>query len=168
MEQNQNRNFYRHIFNLIFLLTHHLPFSKSFPEIASKPRKSFDTWYYIVMCATFCVCFHQNHNVFPKYILESKARDQVINQFKTKEEIALSRDSKEWLVQSFVLFLIKIGSTWRREIKEQTPKLTLLYRDRTIKRSHQRCSIKKAVLKNFTIFTGKHMCWDLLVKNKGF
>ena len=41
-------------------------------------------------------------NVFPKYILESKARDQVINQFKTKEEIALSRDSKGWLVQSFV------------------------------------------------------------------
>ena len=107
-------------------------------------------------------------NVFPKYILESKARDQVINQFKTKEEIALSRDSKEWLVQSFVLFLIKIGSTWRREIKEQTPKLTLLYRGRTIKNSHQRCSIEKAVLKNFTIFTGKHMCWDLLVKNKGF
>ena len=27
--------------------------------------------------------------------------------------------------------------------------------------SHWRCSIKKAVLKNFTIFTGKHLCWSL-------
>ena len=26
--------------------------------------------------------------------------------------------------------------------------------------SHQRCSIEKAVLKNFSIFTGKHLCWS--------
>ena len=29
--------------------------------------------------------------------------------------------------------------------------------------SHQRCSIEKAVLKNFAIFTGKHLCWSLLL-----
>ena len=29
--------------------------------------------------------------------------------------------------------------------------------------SHQSCSIEKAVLKNFTIFTGKHQCWSLLL-----
>ena len=26
----------------------------------------------------------------------------------------------------------------------------------------QRCSIKKAALKNLTIFKGKHLCWSLL------
>ena len=29
--------------------------------------------------------------------------------------------------------------------------------------SHQRCSIKKAFLKNFAIFTGKHLCWSLFL-----
>ena len=30
--------------------------------------------------------------------------------------------------------------------------------------SHRRCSVKKAVLKNFTIFTGKHQCWSPFLK----
>ena len=29
--------------------------------------------------------------------------------------------------------------------------------------SHQRCSIKKAVLKNIAIFTGIHLCWSLFL-----
>ena len=29
--------------------------------------------------------------------------------------------------------------------------------------SHRRCSIKKAVLKNFAIFTVKHLCWGLFL-----
>ena len=29
--------------------------------------------------------------------------------------------------------------------------------------SHQSCSIEKAVLKNFAIFTGKHLSWSLLL-----
>ena len=63
-----------------------LPFSKSYPEIEStwptakcRGRKSFDTWYYIVTCATLCVSFSSKLkaiNVFPKHILKSKARDQ--------------------------------------------------------------------------------------------
>ena len=35
----------------------------------------------------------------------------------------------------------------------------LLYQ--TDKSSHRRCSIKNAVLKNFAIFTGQHLCWSL-------
>ena len=27
--------------------------------------------------------------------------------------------------------------------------------------SHQKCSTKKVILKNSTIFTGKHLCWSL-------
>ena len=35
--------------------------------------------------------------------------------------------------------------------------------------SHRRCFIKKAVLKNFTIFSWKHLCWGLiLIKLQGF
>ena len=29
--------------------------------------------------------------------------------------------------------------------------------------SHQSCSIEKAVFKNFAMFTGKHLCWSLLL-----
>ena len=31
----------------------------------------------------------------------------------------------------------------------------------TLTSSHRRCSVTKAVLKNFAIFTGKHLCWSL-------
>ena len=31
----------------------------------------------------------------------------------------------------------------------------------SVRSSHQRCSIEKAVLKNFAIFTTKHLCWSL-------
>ena len=35
------------------------------------------------------------------------------------------------------------------------------------KSSHRRCYIKKVVLRNFAIFTGKHLCWSLfLIKLK--
>ena len=32
----------------------------------------------------------------------------------------------------------------------------------THKNSHRRCSGKKSVLKNFSNFTGKRLCWSLL------
>ena len=32
----------------------------------------------------------------------------------------------------------------------------------TFRSSHQRCSVKKGVLRNFTKFTGKHLCQSLL------
>ena len=37
-------------------------------------------------------------------------------------------------------------------------KESLAFEDRN---SHRRCSIKKGALKNFAIFTGKHLCWRL-------
>ena len=33
---------------------------------------------------------------------------------------------------------------------------------RTAKSGHRRCSVKKSVLRNFTKFTGKHLCQSLL------
>ena len=35
-------------------------------------------------------------------------------------------------------------------------------------RSHRRCSVKKGVLRNFTKFTGKHLCQSLFVKKENF
>ena len=33
---------------------------------------------------------------------------------------------------------------------------------KNMKKQHRRCSMKKAVLKNFPSFTGKHLCGSLL------
>ena len=30
------------------------------------------------------------------------------------------------------------------------------------RRSHERCSVEKAVLRNFASFIGKHLCWGLV------
>ena len=83
-------------------------------------------------------------NVFPKNILKSKARDQSIQARKT---LFCHVIVKNYLCNVLCKFFIKIESTWRREIKEQTPQLTLLYRGRTIRSSHRRCSRRKLFLK---------------------
>ena len=36
----------------------------------------------------------------------------------------------------------------------------LRFQCRGLQMAHQRCSIKKAVLTNFTMFIGKHLCWS--------
>ena len=64
----------------------------------------------------------------------------------SKENIVLSRDSKELFVQRIAKVL---ESTWIREIEEQAPQVTLMYRGRTIRSSHQRCCIKKLFSKIF-------------------
>ena len=33
------------------------------------------------------------------------------------------------------------------------------------KRSHRRCSVQRDVLNNLAIFTGKHLCWSLILWN---
>ena len=82
-----------------------LSFSKWYPEIRSiwptarcRGRKSI-TWYYIVTCATLCVSFSSKSKaiIFPKHILKLKSPISL-----SKEEIVLSRDSKQLFVQRFV------------------------------------------------------------------
>ena len=122
-------------------------------------RKSFDTWYNIVICATLCVSFSSNSkttNVFPKHILKSKACDQSIQ---ARKKLFCHVIVKNYFCNILSKFLIKIESMWRREIKEQTPQLTLLYCSRTVRSNHQRCSIKKDILKNFAIPT-----WNTCVR----
>ena len=100
-------------FRAVFLMQYFclrgiLPFSKSYPEVKStwptakyRGRKSFDTWYYIVTCATFCVSFSPKSkaiNVLPKH--SEIQSTWPINS--SKEEIFLSLDSKELIVQRFL------------------------------------------------------------------
>ena len=109
----------------------------------SSDLKSFD----IVTCATLCVSFSSNSkaiNVFPKHILKLKARDQSIQAMK---KLFCHIIVNNYLCNVSWKILIKIESTWRREIKEQTPQLTLLYCGRTVRSSHRRCCIRKLFLK---------------------
>ena len=123
----------------------------------------------MVICAMLCVCFSSKSkgiNVFPKYILKSKAHDQPIH---ARKKLFCNAIVKNYLCSVLCKFLIKIESTWRHEIKEQTLQLALLYCGRTVRSSHRRCSIKKTVLKNYAILTGKHLCWGLfLIKLQAF
>ena len=109
-------------------------------------RKSFDTWYYIVTCATLCKSFSWKTKaiIFPKHILKSKARKQS-NQ--ARKKLFCHVILKNYLSNVSWKFLIKIESTWRGEIKEQAPQLTLLYCSRTVRSSHLRCCIRKLFLK---------------------
>ena len=45
--------------------------------------------------------------------------------------------------------------SWLQCVEQINPK--------TFRSSHLRCSIKEAALKNFAIFTGKHMFWNLFL-----
>ena len=55
-----------------------------------------------------------------------------------------------------VFFFTVINAGWEVFVKTHV----LLYFYNETRSSHQRCSIK-AVLKNFAIFTRKHLCWNL-------
>ena len=134
------------LFHLVIFLIPLDPEIESFgPTAKCKGRKSFDTWYYIVICVTVCVSFHQNRKqlMFFQNILKLKARDQSIQ---ARKKLFCHVIVNNHLCNISCEFLIKIESTWRREIKEQTPQLTLLYYGRTARNSHRRCSIRKLLL----------------------
>ena len=57
----------------------------------------------------------------------------------------------------------KNESTWRCEIKEQTPQVTLLYRGRTVRISHMRYCIRKLFL-NLLQYPQENLCWSLFLK----
>ena len=123
-----------------------LSFSKSYSETEStwpvtkcRGRKSFDMWYYIFTCATLCVSFSSKLkaiDVFPK-------RDQSIQ---ARKKFFCHVIVKNYLCNDSWKFLIKIEITCRCEIKDQLLQLTLLYRGRTVRSSHQSFCIRKLFL----------------------
>ena len=122
-----------------FYLNGILSFSKiSYITTAKcKGRMSFDTWYYVVLYATLCVSFSSKSkatNVFPKHILKSKARYQSIQ---ARKNLFCHVIVKNYLCNVSGEFLIKVESTWRRKINEQTSQLTLLHYVGTVSSSHR-------------------------------
>ena len=95
-----------------------LPFSKSCLEIGSpwptakcRRKKSFDTWYYIVICAMLCVSFWSKlkaTNAFRKHILKSKTRNQPIQ---ARKKLFCHAILKNYLCNVLCRILIKIEST---------------------------------------------------------
>ena len=71
----------------------------------------------------------------------------------TCKELTLTRSTNLFSRNHLACFL------WRREGRQMSNTEQLLYQND--KSSHQRCSIKKAVLNNFAIFIGKHLCWSI-------
>ena len=74
------------------------------------------------------------------------------------------------LIKSFEMALNSRHRTEKLNIKDTEIRKTKTEKDenlvlhgafRIFKSSHYRCSMKKGVLKNFTKFTGKHLCLSL-------
>ena len=54
-----------------------------------------------------------------------------------------------------------LGLYWKNKHFKDKIRYILRYVIVIYEGSHRRCSVKKGVLKNFAIFTGKHLCWSL-------
>ena len=74
------------------------------------------------------------------------------------------------LVKSSVKYQIYILNLIRRKIIKHTLKINILENIFNLmvsmgRSSHQRCFVKKGVLRNFAKFTGKHLCHRLFFNN---
>ena len=74
------------------------------------------------------------------------------------------------LVKSSVKYQIYILNLIRRKIIKHTLKINILENICNLmvsmgRSSHQRCFVKKGVLRNFAKFTGKHLCHRLFFNN---
>ena len=98
------------------------------------------------LCNTLCKFFIkiESNLHFSKTYFETKARDQSIQ---ARKKLFCHVIVNNYLYSVSLKFLIKIESTWRCEIKEQAPELTLRCRDRTVGSSHRRCCMINLFLK---------------------
>ena len=64
---------------------------------------------------------------------------------------------KSWKTWSTHYFLMRMSQLWTI--------YNFLSIDRCFRSSHQRCSLRKSVLRNFTKFTQKHLCQSLFFNN---
>ena len=111
-----------------------------------------------IICAMLCVSFWsklKEINVFPKNILKSKALDQF-------------RKAKNGFVVIGKNYLCNILSFWSKacggtKSKYKHPSWLYCTFGRTVRSSHQRCSIKKLYLKILQ-YHRKHLCWSLFLR----
>ena len=64
---------------------------------------------------------------------------------------------------TFSLFLVFLVMELLEKIGDWDPLVVSLVPCVTNRSSYLRCSVTKTVLKNFAKFTGKHLCWSLLL-----
>ena len=102
-----------------------------------------------MLCVSFSSKFKAT-NIILKHILKFKAHDQSIQ---ARKKLFFHLIVNNYLCNIFCKFLIKIESTWRCNIKEQTSLLTSLYCDRTVKSSYKRCSMKKKLFLNISKYS---------------
>ena len=113
-EQNQNRDFHRHIFNAVFLLTRHssvfqiVPWNRKYlTNLKVQGKKAF--WHVILhsyLCISLCKCFIKIESKgFSKTYSETESTWPINS---SKLEIVLSRDSKELFVQRCESFWWKL------------------------------------------------------------
>ena len=130
------------LFNTIFNIFAYSAFFRFLNHILKlktldQPQSTGWVFWHIILhsyFATLCVSFSSKSkasNVFPKNILKSKAHDKSIQ---ARKKIFCHLIVKTYLCNVLRKVLIKIESTWRREIKEQAPQLTLLFCGRTVKK----------------------------------
>ena len=143
----------KNVYTTFFRFPNHILKLKEPDQPESAGEESYLTSDITYIFATLCVSFSwklKATNVFPKHILKSKARDQSIQ---ARKKLLCHGIVKQYLRNVSCKFLIKIQSTWRRKIKEQTSQVTLRCCNGTVRSKRRRCSIKKAVRKNFVIST---------------
>ena len=93
------------------------------------------------LCNALCKIFIKiESNCFSKTYSEIESTWPIISH---KEEIVLARDGKELFVQRFVKVFDQIWMHVEALNERTGTQLTLLYRGRTIRRSHRRCCIRK-------------------------
>ena len=117
-------------------------------------------WHLILhshLCNALCKFYIK---IFPKHILKPKVRDQSIQ---ARKKLFCHVIVQNCVYKLSWKFLTKIESTWRREIKEQAPQLTLLYPGRIVRSSHRRYCIRKLFLKILQ-YHRKHLRWSLFSK----
>ena len=161
-QSRQKRNKIKlRIFTVMFRFPNHTLKLKAPDQPQSEGEEVF--WQVILhsSCAMLCVGFSSKSKtiyVFPKQILKSKALDQS-NQ--ARKKLFCHVIVKNYLSNVSWKFSIKIESMWRREIKEEAPQLTLLYRGRTVRSSHRRCCIRKLFLEILQYPQDTDLCWSL-------
>ena len=96
-----------------FPFPNHILKLKALDQLQSAGKESL----LITICATLCVTFSsksKSSDVFPKHIVKLKARGQSIQ----AKNLFCHAIVKNYLCKVLCKFLIKIESTWKREIKE--------------------------------------------------
>ena len=98
--------------------------------------------------------------------MKSKAHDQLIQ---ARKKLFCRVIVKNYLCNVLCKFLIQMEVRGGAKSKKRHPSWILLHCGRTVRNSHRRYSIKKVVLTNFAIFTGKNLSWGFfLIKFRAF